>query len=186
MRREDFSVFESTTVVSSVSLEFLCSEGLQAGQEWAAVEGELFSRFWRMTSWVGANLISFGSQLQAWLGNRPSEWIILLLTRVFILTKQPPKNLTNPGPNHQQGKILHYSAVNIQQLPYCSLSFFPPPMLTEHKQMLQTSVSFASVSSFTYFLNDFFSIFLFFEIGTLMVFPMKWRAVDHAEPYGHF
>lgn len=45
MRQEDFSVWESTTVVSSLSLEFLGSEGLEAGPERAAVEGELFSRF---------------------------------------------------------------------------------------------------------------------------------------------
>lgn len=62
MRQEDFSIFESPTVVSSVSLEFLFSEGLEAGQK----QAELFSWLCWMTVCVGTR-ISFESQVQVWL-----------------------------------------------------------------------------------------------------------------------
>lgn len=106
VQKEDFSVFESPTIVSSVSLEFLCSESLQAGQEQAAMEAGLFSRLCWMTVCVGT------SQNQLWISssslveilhlflewctkNRPEEWIteFISVTHEFILTKKPPKNI---------------------------------------------------------------------------------------------
>lgn len=165
---EDFSDSEPATVVNSVSPEFLCSEGLEAGQEQTVVEAELFSRLCWMAPCVGTSWISFGSKVQTWLGLFSLDVALKqesICNTWIILTKKPPNNLRSQV-LIIKGNIALFSSQHIPTplLFFVPFSFFfsPPPTSTQHQQMVQTSVYFASVSSLVFFLffllcNLFFS-----------------------------
>lgn len=153
MWQEDFSVVESPTVVSAVSLEFLCSKGLEAGQEQTVMEAELFSRLRYMTVCVGTSWISFGSQVQTWLRLYIFLWMMyqkqtLGMNHPFTSATHElfwslQKNLRTQVLIINKGNIALFSSQHTTTTLLFLVFIFlllSPPTLTEHQQMVQTSV----------------------------------------------